>query len=77
MAGTRDLPDWARLAVSSPSNFVPSRQALVDYRGFRLIAMSLLPINAKTLVYGRVSALWVIDLIRFVKIDIRSDCLSS
>jgi hypothetical protein len=26
--------------------------ALVDYRGFRLIAMSLVPINESTIVYG-------------------------
>lgn len=26
--------------------------ALVDYRGFRLIAMSILPIDKTTLVYG-------------------------
>ena len=26
--------------------------ALVDYRGFRLVAMSVLPVNATTLIYG-------------------------
>ena len=26
--------------------------ALVDYRGFRLVAISLLPVNKKTLIYG-------------------------
>ena len=26
--------------------------ALVDYRGFRLVAMSVLPVNSSTLIYG-------------------------
>jgi hypothetical protein len=26
--------------------------ALIDYRGFRLVAMSILPVNAMSLVYG-------------------------
>jgi hypothetical protein len=31
--------------------------ALVDYRGFRLVAMSVLPVNDKTLIYGYSSLL--------------------
>lgn len=30
--------------------------ALVDYRGFRLVAMSILPINKNTIVYGSCDA---------------------
>jgi hypothetical protein len=34
--------------------------ALVDYRGFRLIAMSVLPVSGKSLVYGSKDAGFVI-----------------
>ena len=51
-AARHDLKGLMHYYQCSISELRVPLMALVDYRGFRLIAMSLLPINSATICYG-------------------------